>query len=411
MSATLLDERRVDPGRYAIGSVAPTHAVRPASAEEVAEALRAASRDQLSVIPWGGGVGLALERPPARYDVALDLTALDQIIEYDPEDFTLTAGSGTALDRLRATLGERGQELPIEAPAAERATLGGALAANASGARRLRFGAPRDRILGARYVLSDGTLARAGGKVVKNVAGYGIHRLLCGSRGGLAVLVEASLKVAPAPERRIALVYRAHREEISDRERWAFLPRLEPTAVTVLGADTAARVPGLAAAANGDEFTVIVGLEDDDARVDQQCNRVIERLGLPPTRWEEEEVRALWLSLSDLEHFRAQKLSFATADNSPAALEPVLASPEFRSLVFHAPCGRLHLFPDPSGATPLLDRLAPEGFALIDACGLGDLGLVRPPQTALLALRQSIRSALDPACGFILGDRWLNGST
>src|SRR6185503_9728164 len=101
---------------------------------------------------------------------------------------------------LRAALAARGQELPLEGAREERATLGGVLAANAVGPRRRFFGSPRDRILGACYALGDGTLARAGGKVVKNVAGYGIHRLLCGSRGGLAVLLEASLKLLPAPE-------------------------------------------------------------------------------------------------------------------------------------------------------------------------------------------------------------------
>jgi len=202
----LAPSRVVDPAAYALGGVAPRLALRPADREEVAEAMGAAARDGLRVVPWGGGVALAHQPPPARYDLALDLTGLDRIAEYDPEDYTLTAECGATVASLRAALAARGQELPLEAPNASRATLGGVLAADASGPRRLRFGAPHDRILGARFVLADGTLVRSGGKVVKNVAGYGTHRLLCGSRGGLAVMVEASFKLAPAPEARIALV-------------------------------------------------------------------------------------------------------------------------------------------------------------------------------------------------------------
>jgi hypothetical protein len=186
----------VDPARYAIAGRVPSAALRPASADEVVEAVRACAAERRTIVPWGGGVSLVRGAALERYDVALDLTGLDRIVEYDPEDFTLTAECGAPIASLRSALGARRQELPLEGAHAERATLGGVLAANTSGPRRLRFGAPRDRILGARFVLGDGTLARSGGKVVKNVAGYAIHRLLCGSRGGLAILL-ASLKVAP----------------------------------------------------------------------------------------------------------------------------------------------------------------------------------------------------------------------
>jgi glycolate oxidase FAD binding subunit len=183
---------------------------------------------------------------PERYDLALDLTALDRIVEFEPEDLTLTAECGVTIETLRARLVAAGQELPLEASLPARATLGGVLATNASGPRRRRFGAPRDRILGARFALSDGTLARAGGRVVKNVAGYGIHRLLCGSRGGLGVIVEASLKLLPAPASRVALVYAARASEIADATRWTFLSRLEPAIVSVVvGALGAAAYGGL----------------------------------------------------------------------------------------------------------------------------------------------------------------------
>ncbi len=188
-----------DPAGYALGGVEPAHALRPASTGEAAEVVRACAVDRLALVPWGGGVALAGERFPGRYDVALDLGALDRITHYEPDDFTVTAECGVTLATLRAALLAHGHELPLEAAHASRATLGGVLAANASGARRLRFGAPRDRILGARFVTGDGVLARTGGRVVKNVAGHAVHRLLTGSRGGLGVLLEARTLADLAP--------------------------------------------------------------------------------------------------------------------------------------------------------------------------------------------------------------------
>ena len=116
------------------------------------------------------------------------------------------------------------------------ATLGGVLTANASGPRRRHFGGPRDRILGARFVTGDGVLARTGGRVVKNVAGHAVHRLLVGSHGALGVFVEASLKLPPQPPARLALVWGMDVVQLSDRTRWARWPRREPAVLTVLAA-------------------------------------------------------------------------------------------------------------------------------------------------------------------------------
>jgi len=406
--------RAADPARYAIARTTPTVALRPATREEVSEVLRAAALDRLTIVPWGGGVALPRERAPGRYDVALDLAGLDRIVEYQPEDMTLTAECGATLATLRAALAARGQELALEGARAERATLGGLLAANASGPRRLRFGAPRDRILGARFALGDGTLARTGGRVVKNVAGYAVHRLLCGSRGGLAVLLEASLKLAPAPARRVALVYGVGARVLGDRARWAGLPRLEPAVLTVVGA---ALAPALPVASPTDPFTMLIGFEDDDARVHEQVREVERLLGESDARLEDDSAAALWQALADLEDRDGARLTLATADNTPAALAPLLDQPETASgAVLHAPAGRLHLFPGPARAPRLVETLVRAGFTLIetvvgvdDAAGVAALEPVIAPQVALLALRARVREALDPAGTMAYGPRWQSG--
>jgi len=399
------------PARYALAGAEPASVWRPASSEEAAELLRGAARDRLAVVPWGGGVALARERAPRRYDVALDLTALDRVAEYRPEDMTVTAGCGVTLATLRATLAAQGQELPLEGARAERATLGGLLAADASGPRRLRFGAPRDRILGARFALADGTLARSGGRVVKNVAGYALHRLLCGSRGGLAVLLEASLKLAPAPARRVALLFGMGGRALGEPARWTAWPRLEPAALTVVGQALAGALP---IAAPTDPFTVIAGFEDDEPRVAEQVAAAERLLGEPDARLEGDSAAALWQSLADLEDRDGARLTFTGAANTPAALAPLIGRPGLAAgMLFHAAAGRLHVFPARAAARELLEPLAAAGFALVEAvAGAGDpagVAALEPlvaPQAAALALRARIRAALDPAGVLAHGTRW-----
>jgi len=184
---------------FQIDGVSAERRLAPASAEELADAVGAADRDGQAVAPVGGGTQLELGMPPARLDVVIDTTALDRVVEYEPADLTITVEAGIRFSELQRLLAEQGQFLALDPPAEDAATLGGLIATNASGPLRFAYGTARDLVLGMRIANPDGALTHAGGRVVKNVAGYDLNKLYIGSLGTLGIMVELSLKLAPIP--------------------------------------------------------------------------------------------------------------------------------------------------------------------------------------------------------------------
>ncbi len=162
--------------------------------------LQAAVRDGIRILPRGAGTKSALSSVPDGF-TPLDLTGLSGVSEYQPAEFTFTALAGTRVTTVAAVLAEHGQYLPCDPLLAEAgATLGGTVAAGANGPGRYRYGGLRDFILGVRYVDAEGRLISAGGKVVKNAAGFDIPKLMVGSLGQFGVLAELTFKVFPRPE-------------------------------------------------------------------------------------------------------------------------------------------------------------------------------------------------------------------
>jgi glycolate oxidase FAD binding subunit len=185
----------------------PSIVARPQDAGEVGELLALCSREGWGVIPWGSGTQMGIGNIPRRYDVALDLGALDEIVDYDAPNLTLTAGAGCTLRALQELVEGKRQLLPLDPPAAERATLGGVVAANAFGPSRLRYGAARDIVLGMQVALANGEVIDVGGKTVKNVAGYDLTRAFIGSYGTLGVITRVTCRLFPMPpERRWMLI-------------------------------------------------------------------------------------------------------------------------------------------------------------------------------------------------------------
>lgn len=184
---------------YRVGSFVPLTAVRPTDADSVAAVMSWANLAGVAVYPSGGRTATQLGNPPARPGIALDLSGLDRVVDFQPADLTVSVQSGVTLIQMNEALAQDGKFVPLSAPLAHLATVGGTLATGTSGPLRSAYGLPRDWLIGINLVGADGTQTKAGGKVVKNVTGYDLNRLYTGSLGTLAVITEATFKLAPAP--------------------------------------------------------------------------------------------------------------------------------------------------------------------------------------------------------------------
>jgi glycolate oxidase FAD binding subunit len=182
----------------AINQVRPRWVVEPGSTQETAEVLRAAHAAGLRTVVRGGGSKLGWGNPPAGVDLLLSTGRLGRVLEHAAGDLVTRVEAGVRLADLQAELAPAGQLLGLDPPEVG-ATIGGVVAANASGPRRLRYGTVRDLLIGITVVLADGTVAHSGGKVVKNVAGYDLGKLFAGSLGTLGVIVEAIFRLHPVP--------------------------------------------------------------------------------------------------------------------------------------------------------------------------------------------------------------------
>ena len=172
--------------------------VIPADAAECARLLVEAAGDRRTVRISGSGTKAYLG-DVTQTDIEIGTSRLGGVLDHEPADLTVTVGAGMRVADLAAVLARAGQFLPLDPPHANEATIGGVIAANSNGFWRARYGAVRDLLIGTRIALADGTIARAGGRVVKNVAGYDLDKLLVGSFGTLGVIVEATFKVIPLP--------------------------------------------------------------------------------------------------------------------------------------------------------------------------------------------------------------------
>jgi glycolate oxidase FAD binding subunit len=210
-SRTITSEE--DLREYAVDGVVPGAIVRPTNAEEVVELVRFALSDGLGLIPSGSRSKIEMGMPPLRYDAAVDMRVLQDIAHYDPGDLTLSVDAGMPLRMLEKALEQQRQFLPISVPCYETSTIGGALASGIDSTLRQQYGTVRDFLIGAEFVDGKGNLCKSGGRVVKNVTGYDLHKLLVGSLGTLGIITRLNFRTFPMPQ-----VFGGYAASFSDAE-------------------------------------------------------------------------------------------------------------------------------------------------------------------------------------------------
>jgi glycolate dehydrogenase FAD-binding subunit len=310
----------------AVLGMRPRVAVEPGSLDEAAEAMRALARDGASVVFVGGGTDLELGAPPARLDAVLHTRRLDRIREHAPSDQIVAVEAGMTVAALQRHLAPHGQRLALDPPHPERATAGGVVAANAFGPRRTRHGAVRDLVIGVTLVRADGVVARGGGKVVKNVAGFDLPRLLCGSLGSLALIAEVVFRLHPLPEASATVA----------------LPRLSPAevrAVTRAALDARLEPSAVAALQEGERFRLALRFEGFAPGVREQVDRLLAR-DARAERLEGPDEAALW---ARHDASRAAGDVRARAAFRPAALEE--AARALEAVTASLGAGELVLYP------------------------------------------------------------------
>jgi glycolate oxidase FAD binding subunit len=398
----------VDQPTCLIDDFGPLPVLRPGSVDELGEHVRRAAADRLAVYPLGGGTMLGLGLPPTAPGVAIDLRGLGRVIDYPARDMTVTVQAGITVAALQDLLAAEGQRLPIDVPRAAEATLGGALAANASGPRRYGHGTLRDYVLGISLVNGEGRETKAGGRVVKNVAGYDLCKLYVGSLGTLGVITQVTLKVKPLPGDHALLTLGCGPEAVGPLLDALHRSRTRPACLELLNARAAGAVGGLPDA----PWVVVVGFEDTREAVHWQVQQLIRELSAEASLnvLADRAAEPLWRALTEFPArpgaaltFKANLLPGATADFCRLAD----ALPDELLLQAHAGNGIVvghaagGLTPDRAAAMlkALLDSAAAaEGNVILPCCppawktGLPVWG--RPRGDAWLMRR--VREALDP---------------
>lgn len=263
-------------------------AVTPASAEECAGVMKIAGEANAAVVPFGGGTKQAHGNPirtAGRPLMALRTTRMNRVVEYEPDDLTITVEAGMTIADLNAIARPNNQMLPFDVALPGRSTVGGIIATNADGPRRLGYGTVKDLLIGAKVVEASGAISKAGGRTVKNVSGYNMMRLWTGSYGTLAVIVAATFKLIPIPRETRTLVC-----PFADLPgAFAFLDKLHETFLNPSAAELVMDDAGVRA------FIRAEGTPEQVERHVREVSEIAKALASNPARWEGD-----WQAINDL---------------------------------------------------------------------------------------------------------------
>ncbi|MFL6332098.1 MAG: FAD-binding oxidoreductase [Pyrinomonadaceae bacterium] len=422
----------LDPSTALAGLVGPEHVgvlttgdnagalvVEPAMFAEVCEVLRLAESERWTVSPAGACTWLGAGEAGEPSNIILKTTRMARLVEHEPADLVATAEAGLTLADFNQQVGRAGQWLPLDPPGAGVATLGGVVATGTAGAQCFGYGAPRSHVLGMRVALADGQLIRAGGRVVKNVAGYDLCKLFTGSHGTLGVILEITYRLRPRPRREATLVAGSRDPRaLVEAARALAGSQLLPVAVELLSPPLAEEV-GMFEDGGG-EFRLLARFAGTEGAVEYQLARAAELVEDCLKEGAAEQVEdddGLWARLSSTLP-RGELPLVWRASVLPSALGALLArlgGDYGRALRWHAGAGdgRLRVFLD----TPDDDEASVSLRAIREAarCAGGSLVVERAPdglkrklgawglsESAALLLKR-IKEQLDPSGTFAPG--------
>lgn len=284
---------------FSLNGISPQTIYIPRDAPELAQILALCNAQNCAVVAWGGGTLQHLGNAPKQYDAVIQTANLNQVIDYAFDDLTATFGAGMTLAEIERVLAEHGQFLPLDVPHPERATIGGVLASGMNGALRLRYGPARDYMLGNRFATVDGQIIKAGSKVVKNVAGYELHKVQVGAFGTLGILTEATFKLFPKPPAEILMW--ASFEELRDAcaavgQVWNLPP--PPLAIELFNSDTARWIDSnasgawhIAARFGGSKATMAAARDLFTSAANENNTRSVETL---------DDAQKFWRAIADM---------------------------------------------------------------------------------------------------------------
>ena len=311
---------------YEIDGLHPRFSARPTDIDGVSEAMHFAHEQGLAVAPWGGGTRMALGNVPDTYDLALDMTGIDYMVDHTPGDLTATAGAGMTIAALQESLGHHRQILAADPPLPEKATLGGTMAVGWSGPFKWQFGSIRDTVIGMKVVQADGTVTKSGGQVVKNVSGFDMARLHIGALGTLAVIAEISLKLTPRPRDSVTLLARSDRAApCIEAALGIFSSGLMPLAVAVFDAQTAGSMDMATRGGSWNLAVLLGGRPRTIERQSRETRAIVEGAGVgPPEILGADEGTPLWQSMSDFGWGEAGSALGLRASVLPSGVSPLV---------------------------------------------------------------------------------------
>ncbi|MET1413888.1 glycolate oxidase subunit GlcE [Roseibium sp. HPY-6] len=391
--------------------------LKPRDAREIENAVKWAAAEEQPLEIIGQGSKRGLGRPVQAAHV-LDLSDVSGVEDYEPAELVLTVKAGTPIAEIERLVDENGQELsfepmdygPLQGSEPGMGTIGGVIAANLSGPRRLKAGAARDHILGMEAVSGRGEIFNSGGKVVKNVTGYDLPRALCGSFGTLAVAATVTLKVNPKPETSASFILTG----LADKTAVAALCKAMGSSAEVSGA---AHLP---AGVGGDESQTVLRLEGFETSVDYRFNSLLDLLRQygRPNRLDEAGSRSLWQTIRDVTPFAGTttpvwRVSLAPT-NGPGFIE--MLRRQIKVQAFYDWSGGLVWLTVADGLvheTEIRETLeaAGGGHATLVRAGLSErtnVDVFQPQPTPLAKLTQRLKTQFDPS-GILNPGRMVSG--